>query len=182
MSYRLTIALSAIAFTLIAGSASAQDSFGLFKALCLETDGDVAQVQAAASGDGWTDLAPNRLEELTALTETVNPWSRTLRTPNGSIIVLAGLTRDSDSQMESRVCDVLIFSRNPPDISDQIEAWVGMPSIGVRGGVKSWAYEVSGGRRVAPSDTRSFSAAYSIFAVVQPTFARYELIRTAPVN
>ncbi|MBJ7317716.1 MAG: hypothetical protein DCF29_23705 [Alphaproteobacteria bacterium] len=175
-------ALAILAALPVATTSNAQDSFDMFRTLCLETDGKPDRIQPLLSGD-WTEMRADRLEELRALTETVTPWARITRMPSSIYVVIAGRTLQSDSEFESTVCDVLdIGGQGRSDIPGRVSAWVGAPSQGARDGTEAWNYEMEHGRPVVPNNASRFTASYSIIYQPQPGVVRYEVIRTAPVR
>ena len=178
----LALALAA-SLGLVAGPAAADESFVLFKAMCLDTDADAARAHAAADAAGWGEIPPERLQELAEATRAVEARGRIAATPNGILVLMTGLSADSDATYATEVCNVFGFRQTQAlNASAEIEQWVGLPPARVEGPSRMWTWEVSDGRRVARAPDAPVGAGYAIVATSQPTNFRYELARTRPAN
>ena len=175
------ILLAVGALGLGAGSAAADESFALFKRMCLDTDADATLALAAAESAGWGEIPAERLQELADATRTVGARGRIAATPNGILVLMTGQSSDSDGQIVTDVCDVFGFRQTRIwDASPEIEQWVGLAPERVEGPLKMWAYEIRDGRKVAPAAEGSLAVGYAILASSTPTNFRYELTRNRP--
>ena len=169
----LALALAA-SLGLAAGPAAADESFVLFKAMCLDTDADAASA-------GWGEIPPERLQELADATRAVAARGRIAATPNGILVLMTGLSADSDAAFATHVCNVFGFRQTQAlDATAEIEQWVGLPPQRVEGPSRMWSWEVRDGRKVAREPDAPAGASYAIVATSQPTNFRYELARTRP--
>ena len=176
----LALALAA-SLGLAAGPAAADESFVLFKAMCLDTDADAARAQAAADAAGWGEIPPERLQEPADATRAVAARGRIAATPNGILVLMTGLSADSDAAFATHVCNVFGFRQTQAlDATAEIEQWVGLPPQRVEGPSRMWSWEVRDGRKVAREPDAPAGASYAIVATSQPTNFRYELARTRP--
>ncbi len=175
--------LALAALCLAASPAAADESFALFKAMCLDTDADAARAHAAAEAAGWGDVPAARLQELADATRVVDARGRIAATPNGIIVLMTGLSADSDAQLATTVCNVFGFQQSEArDASAEIEQWVGLAPERVEGSSRMWTWQVRDGLKVAPAPDAPAGAGYAIVATSQPTTFRYELARTRPAN
>ena len=178
----LALALAA-SLGLGAGTAAADESFVLFKTMCLDTDADAARAHAAADAAGWGEIPPERLQELADATQAVGARGRIAATPNGILVLMTGLSADSDAELATDVCNVFGFHQTEArNASPEIEQWVGLPPERVEGPSRMWSWDVRDGRKVAPAPDAPAGAGYVIVATSQPTTFRYELARTRPAN
>jgi hypothetical protein len=173
----------AAALGLGAAPAAADESFVLFKAMCLDTDADPARAQAVAEAAGWGEIPPERLQELADSTSAVGARGRIAATPNGILVLMTGLSSDSDAAFATEVCNIFGFQQTQAlDASADIEAWVGLPPQRVEGPSRMWTWEVRDGRNVARAPDAPAGASYAIVATSRPTNFRYELARTRPAH
>jgi hypothetical protein len=167
------------ALGLAAAPAAADESFALFKAMCLDTDADAARALAVAEAAGWGEIPAERLQELADATRAVDARGRIAATPNGIFVLMTGLSADSDAQLATAVCNVFGFQQAwAMEASPEIEQWVGLPPERVEGPSRMWRWDVRDGRNVAP--VPDAPAGYAIVATSRPTNFRYELARTRP--
>ena len=175
----LAVALAVLG--LGAAPAAADESFALFKAMCLDTDADATRAHAAAEAAGWGQIPPERLQELADATRAVGARGRLAATPNGIIVLMTGLSSDSDAAYATDVCNIFGFQQTEPrNASPDIEQWVGLPPDRVEGPSRMWSWQVRDGRNVAPAADAPAGASYAIIATSRPTNFRYELARTRP--
>jgi hypothetical protein len=183
MRGRSILLLTLAALGLSAGAAAADESFALFKRMCLDTDADAALALAAAETAGWGEIPAERLQELADATRTVGARGRIAATPNGIIVLMTGQSSDSDGEIATDVCDIFGFRQTQLwDAAPEIEQWVGLPPERVEGPLRMWAYEIRDGRKVAPAAEGPLTVSYAILASSQPTNFRYELTRNRPAN
>jgi hypothetical protein len=182
-SFDKVIAVALAVLSLSAAPAAADESFALFKAMCLDTDADAARAHAVAETAGWGEIPAERLQELAEATRTVDARGRIAATPNGILVLMTGLSADSDAQLATVVCNVFGFQQTQAlDASPAIEQWVGLPPERVEGPSRMWSWEVRDGRNAAPAPGAPAGAGYAIVATSRPTNFRYELARTRPAN
>jgi len=176
--------ITALAFAVLglgAAPAAADESFALFKAMCLDTDGDAARAHAIAEAGGWGEIPAERLQELADATRAVGARGRLAATPNGIIVLMTGLSADSDAQAATHICNIFGFNQQQAwDASPDVEQWVGLPPERVEGAIRMWTFDVVDGRRVPLADDAPPSAGYAIVITTQPTSFRYELARNRP--
>lgn len=183
MARRPIVIAALAALGLSAGAASADESFALFKAMCLDTDADAARAHATAEAAGWGEIPAARLQELADATRAVDARGRLAATPNGIFVLMTGLSADSDAELATVVCNVFGFRQAQVwDASPEIEQWVGLPPSRVEGPLRMWTWEIRDGRKVAPAPDAPVAAGYAILATSQATSFRYELARTRPAN
>ena len=177
------VVLALAALRLGAAPATADESFVLFKAMCLDTDADAARAQAVAETAGWGEIPAERLQELADATRAVGARGRIAATPGGILVLMTGLSADSDAALATEVCNVFGFRQTQAlDASAEIEQWVGLPPGRVEAPSRMWSWEVRDGRRVARAPDAPAGPGYAIVATSQPTTFRYELARTRPAN
>ena len=181
MRRRPIAAVALAALCLAASPAAADETFGLFKAMCLDTDADAARALAVAEAAGWGEIPAERLQELADATRAVGARGRLAATPNGIFVLMTGLSADSDAEFATDVCNVFGFSQTQAwDASPEIEQWVGLPPERSEGPLRMWSYELRDGANVAA--TAGARASYAIIVSSEPTRFRYELARTRPAN
>jgi hypothetical protein len=180
-SVHKVIAAALAVLALGAAPAAADESFALFKRMCLDTDADAALALAAAESAGWGEIPVERLQELADVTRTVGARGRIAATPNGILVLMTGRSSDSDTDIVTDVCDVFGFRQTQIwDASPEIEQWVGLPPQRVEGPLKMWTYEIHDGRKVAPAAEGPLAVGYAVLASSTPTNFRYELTRNRP--
>ncbi|HYC74160.1 hypothetical protein [Brevundimonas sp.] len=173
--------LALAAICLAASPAAADETFGLFKAMCLDTDADAARAHAAAEAAGWGEIPADRLQELADATRSVNARGRLAATPNGIFVLMTGLSSDSDAEFATDVCNVFGFRQTRQwDASPEIEQWVGLPPGRTEGPLRMWSYDLRDGARVARALDAPAGPGYAIIVSSEPTNFRYELARTRP--
>ncbi|GAA0870239.1 hypothetical protein GCM10009116_20750 [Brevundimonas basaltis] len=173
----------AAALGLAAAPAAADEYFVLFRAMCLDTDADAARAEAVADAAGWGEIPPERLQELADSTSVVGARGRIGATPAGILVLMTGLSADSDAAFATEVCNLFGFRQTPTrDASPEIEQWVGLPPQRVEGASRMWSWEVRNGRKVAREPDAPTAASYAIVTTSKPTSFRYELARTRPAN
>ena len=178
---RIIVAALAAALGALASPAAADESFALFKRMCLDTDADAALALAAAEAAGWGEIPAERLQELADATRTVGARGRLAATPNGIFVLMTGQSSDSDGEIATDVCDVFGFRQTEiRDAAADIEQWVGLPPERAEGPLKMWSYELRDGRKVAPGAEGTLAVGYAILASSTPTNFRYELTRNRP--
>ena len=180
-SIRTTIAL-ALAVLGLGAAPAASPSVSRHMALNRAKDSSAAaRAHAIAEAGGWGEIPAERLQELADATRAVAVRRRLAATPNGILVLMTGLSADSDGQAATHICNIFGFNQQQAwDAAPEVEQWVGLPPERVEGAVRMWTFDIVDGRRVPLADDAPPSAGYAIVITTQPTTFRYELARNRP--